>query len=179
MFLEGFDVAFIYLNHYRSLNQIDREHQAKALFAVDQDAFHAQHRTMFDADSCALAQVGTRVLVFTGGESRCQSANLSVGNGGGLALKENESYNPGSQKNAQAVSKIEVHEEIAWEQRHVQFLAAILPAAHAAIYREEVIQSAAFEMPGNELFMSRANRNRVPSLSWLWGLDQSIKQNAV
>jgi hypothetical protein len=93
-------------------------------------------------------------------------------------LEEYESHDPRSPKNAQTVSKIEVDEDIARKQGHVQFLAAIFPAAHTPVHWKETIQPPAFEMARNELLMSRANRDRVPSLGLHVVLDQRFKQNA-
>ena len=134
---------------------------------------------MLYADFRALAQVGMRLRLQTRGHARFKRADLGVRNHGRLALKGHESQDPGSPKNAQSVPKIEVHEDITREQRHVQFLAAILPSTYAAVDRKKVVQSLVFEMTSNHLLVPRTNRNRVPvpDRQRLFGAAESSARN--
>src|SRR5208283_368992 len=177
---EGFNVGFIHLEHHRSHDQIDREYQAKAFFTADHDSFRIDEGPALYANFLALAQVGMRPRLQTCGQARLQCANLEVRHRGGLALKGYKLHDPGSPKNAQSVSKIEVHEDVAREQRQIQFLASILPSTHAAVYRKKEVQSPMFEMTTDHLFVPRTNRNSIPVLDRqrLFGGDQSFAGNS-
>ena len=78
MYSDGFDVAFIDFYHYRSHDQIDRQHESKPLFAVDHYAFRAQQRDMLDTHSRALAQIRMRLQLSTCGQTRFQRANSMI-----------------------------------------------------------------------------------------------------
>src|SRR5260370_7460588 len=176
---EGLDVAFINLEHHRSHDQIDGEDQAKAFFAPDHDSFRIHERPALDSDSLALAKVGMRLWQQTCGQTRCQRADLGFWNCGGLALKGHEAQHTGSSKNTQTIASVEIHEDIAREQGHVQFLTAIPPATNAAVQRKKAVQSTVLEMTGNQLLVPRTNRHGIPSLDRqrLFPVNQSFLRN--
>src|ERR1700728_4797081 len=101
-----FNVGFIHLEHHRSHEQIDREHQEEAFFAPDHDSFGIQERPALHANFLALAQVRMWVRPQTSGHARFQRADLRVRNGGRLTLKGHELHDPWRPKNAQSVSKV-------------------------------------------------------------------------
>lgn len=88
---KGFDVGFIHLEHYRSHDQIDREHQAEAFLATDHDSFHIYEGPAYYTDFPALVQVGMRLRPQARGHARLKRSDLGVRNRGGLTLKGHES----------------------------------------------------------------------------------------
>src|SRR6185295_5136986 len=96
---------------------------------ADQATDHPFERPMDHLDHRALANQRTRVVGEIAVDQQADTFDLVLGNRRRLTFEGNDVHDTSALENRQPLTRVEAGEAIAWKQRPVDLLLAVLPAA--------------------------------------------------
>src|SRR5438034_2286036 len=133
-----FYVRGVDFDRHRLANQIDREHEPGALRVLaHQTADNAAKRPVRHLDHHAFANERARVVLQLAGDQQADALELVLRYRRRLSLKRDDVDDAAAFQHRQRIGRIEPREAIAGEQRPVDLLLAILPAAPARDRRKK------------------------------------------
>ncbi len=161
--LEAIRAHPIHLNEYRAHDQLDRENEMKSLLAPHERSFHVCERPTYDAHPAAGMQVGMGLGFEARVHGKREGLYFAVFERHRVALKRNKRDHSWRLQDLQAFSQVKVDEDVSWKEHHVELFAAVFPAAHAAVHREEMSDFAELEICGDRFFVARTNTDGIPA----------------
>src|SRR5947207_5556531 len=126
----GLDVGGVHFDADRLPDEIDREHEPRLRRVLPrQPSDDALQRTVDDFHHHPFVNHGTGIKLQLAGDQHPDAVEFVFGNRRRLALERHDVDDPRALQNGQCVVGVELREAVAREQRPVDFLLAILPAA--------------------------------------------------
>src|SRR5262249_47296528 len=124
---------------------------------------HASQRPVDDLHEHAFADERTGIVCEVAFDQLPDAGNLMVGDGRRLALERDDVHDTRALQHGQPVHRVEPRETVAGEQRPVDLLLAVLPAAPPCDSGQEGLDTLLLELFPDDLLMPRAGPQREPA----------------
>src|SRR5262249_3967930 len=161
--LVGFDVRSIDLHRDRLANQIHRQDESGALrILADQTSNNPPQRTAYHLDHRPFLYQRAGVVLKIAADQHTDAVQLEVGNGRRPSFKRHDIYDTSALEDRKGVGGIEAGEAVAGEERPVDLLLSILPAAPAGDRRQECLDALLLELLADNLLVTRARPDCEP-----------------
>ena len=130
---DRFQVIRIYLNCGMLVDQLKRQHKTEAVAPSNQSSFEALHDTVLDSNPFANDEFAVRFnSVGTGPGAK--KIYIALPQGNGLSAISNNPKHSGRLKNPYALSQVDAHKEVSWEERYCELDSlAIFPATDSFV----------------------------------------------
>src|SRR3954451_18255263 len=120
-------IGSVDLDAHRLADEIDREHQAGMRALAHQPAKHALQRTVRHLHHHPLVNQRTGIELEIALHQPADRVDLLLGNRDDIAVERDDVDDAGALEHREPLSGVETGETVAWEQRPVDLLLAILP----------------------------------------------------
>src|SRR5471032_1806125 len=147
----------------RLADQVHREHEPRLQRVLaHQPSDDAAQRAVRHLDHHPLVNHGARVVLQLAADEHPDAVELAFGNRRRLSVERHDVHDADTFQHGQRVGQIEVRETVAREQRPVDLLLAILPAAPAGHGRQERVDVLPLELIADHLLVARPGPDREP-----------------